>query len=147
MIEPEIREHFLKLPLAVRGAQDFLLGELDDHLIRFLLQRIPHRGLIFVWSAVLLSFPARLDLRQFELLGDFPRAHRERPQIPEPRGSRRIRDPLGVKLLGDVPLETHGANALGVARPGAECDPVEDVKNRPVVVRERGAARSRRRDG
>ena len=40
VIEPEIDEHFLQLSLAVDRAEQLLLGELDDRLVRAL----PHLG-------------------------------------------------------------------------------------------------------
>ena len=40
VVEPEIRQHFLKLPFAIRSAHDLLHGELDQRLVGSLLVRV-----------------------------------------------------------------------------------------------------------
>ncbi len=67
VVEPEIGEHFLQLPLAVDRAKHLLFAELDDDAVGFLLHRLlGGRRRI----AVRLLFLARLDCGAFEFVGE-----------------------------------------------------------------------------
>ena len=144
MVEPEIGQHFLELPLAVDRADQLLLGELHHHLIGAL----PHlRGGAGRWhrlvlfagpSRLLPAFPAHLQLRDLELFRDLTRAHADRGQAGKPRGDGAVRDPLRLQLLLDVALQTDFPDGCHVAGARTEAHPVEDVDDGFVVGGKRG---------
>src|SRR5437762_2517845 len=129
MVEPEIGEHFLELPLGVDRAQELLLAELDDDEVAALLDRIGHFRLAgrHVVFRVLLARAPRLDLRALDLLGDLSRAHLHGLEPGEPRGHAVVRNPFGAQLLVDVPLDADRADALDVAQARAKTNTAEDV--------------------
>ena len=80
VVEPEIDEHLLQLPLAVRRAQQLLLGQLDHDLIGA--PPILWTGLGLVVRGGLLPRASRPKLRDLELLGNLAR---RQAQGSEPR--------------------------------------------------------------
>src|SRR5437762_10615697 len=129
MVEPEIGEHFLQLPVGVHRAQELVLAELDDDEVAALLDRIGHFRLArrHVVFRVLLARAPRLDLRALDLLGDLLRAHLHGLEPGEPRGHAAVRNPFGAQLLVDVPLDADRADALDVAQARAKTNTAEDV--------------------
>ena len=137
VIEPEIRQHFLQLTLAVNRADDFLLAELDDDEVGALLHRVGRsrlRVLFVLRCGILLALFPGLDLRDLVLLGDVARAQRQRRQPCEPRLDVRVVELFRTKLLGDVLLHAERPNPRQIARPWPEADAVEHVENQPVIV-------------
>ena len=124
MVEPEVREHFLQLPLAVDGAQHFLLTQFLDDAPRPLLNGA-HLGSRL--AVGLLPVAPRFDRRPFVHLLDLARAQGDGGQVLQPLGHRRVRDPLGVQLLVDVLLQSKRSNPLHVAGTRPERDTVEHV--------------------
>ena len=91
VVEPEVGEHFLQLPLAVDGAQQLLLAELDDHGVGLLLHGIRRCRRRSDWPRVAaaggLLLPAiapRFQQRPLELLGDLAASSAERREAGEP---------------------------------------------------------------
>jgi hypothetical protein len=135
MVEPEIGQHFLELPLAICRAQNLLLAELDHDQIGLLLHGIGRlrRCRVGVFG-VLLTVAPRLEHRQLELLGNFARAHADRGQAGQPRLHRRVRKALGMELLVDISLYPHRPDLSDIPEARAEPDAVQDVDNRLVVI-------------
>ena len=122
VVEPEVGQHFLELPLAVDRAQHLLLGSSTHHAVGALLHRVRRRLAVRSARSSPLARPAssaaaRLELRDLVLLRDLPRAQAERRQPGEPRGHRRVGDPLRVELLVDValrgPVAGHASTSPG----------------------------------
>ena len=143
MVEPEIGEDFLELPLAVHRTQDLGLGELDDERVRRLPERVADRRvrrLGFCSAGLPLALPPRFDRRQLDAFGDLPGAHPDCRQPREALGHRPIGDALGVKLVVDEALEPGCTNLLDVAGTRPVSDAIQDVDDGLV-------ARGRRRGG
>ena len=140
VVEPEIGEHFLELPLAVHGAEHLLLPQLDDHAVRLLLLALSELRALYRVER-LLPLPPRLDLRHLVRLRDLSRAHRQRPQPGQAGRDRAVRNALRMELLIDVAPDAHRADSRDVARPRTKADAVQDMADRPVVAWNRRCAR------
>jgi hypothetical protein len=116
VVEPEIDEHLLQLPLAVHRAQQFLGCERDDLLAR--------------------------ELAQLLLIG----AVRRRAELRQHRFGCAVVNARGMQLLVEPSLHPHHANAFGVARPRAEGESIQNVGEGGVVggarIRDPGAGGS-----
>ena len=134
MIEPEIGQHFLQLPLAVDRAQQLLLAQLDDDAVGFLLHRLFFGGRRAV---VRFLFLARLDCRPFEFVGELARAHANRPQARETATHAAVGNAIGPQLFVDIALDAGGHDAFDVPRPWPEADAVEHVLDRARIGRRR----------
>ena len=97
VVEPEIDEDFLQLPLAVHRTQQLLFGE-RLHLAT------GEAAQLFLVRAV----GRRVELREHRLRG-------------------LVVDARWMQLLVEPPVEAHRAHAIHVPGPGAECQTVERV--------------------
>src|SRR6266850_5035277 len=136
MVEPEIGEQLLELALAVVGAQQLLLRELDDDAVGFTLDGI--RRLLIRRSRLAglrVRFPlaARLDLRPLVVVEDLPRAEADGREAGQPPRHRGVRNPLRVKLLVEIARDAHRPNCIDIAGPRTPTGPVQEVRNGLVV--------------
>src|SRR6185436_39301 len=139
MVEPEIRENFLQLPVAVDRAKHFLLAELDDDTVGLLLNlhlrriRLLSRRVDIRAGSVLLPVAPGFEQRPLELLGDLFRAQVDGREAGETPLDFRIADAGGMKLLVDVALEADLPDAFDVSGTRTKADSVEHRDDRLVV--------------
>jgi hypothetical protein len=146
VVEPEVREDFLKLALAVDRTQELLFGQLQDELIRALHFRYGRRLPVFFCPFLRLHTPfaTRPQDGNFEALRDVVSAQTKRGQAFKPTGYLLVCDEFGSKLLLDVALEPDFPDSCDVAFAWSERNPVQDVRDGPVVIRKRGCGRGGR---
>src|SRR5208282_6026919 len=131
MVEPERGHHFLQLPRPFDRTQQPRLDRLAHHdslLDSRVFGRVLYRTLVA--AALALGVPARLHDRPLIFGEQRERRHVDRAIFVYPLGQiagNRYR--LGMQLLVDVAFRPHRADALEVARPRTEPEPVQDVQN------------------
>ena len=142
VVEPEVDHHFVELAIAVGGAQEFLIGELGQHFALAALQlhflgraRLAVAGRLGAACRAggLLRLLPRALRRQVIVLGELPRALPQRIEAGEALRHRRVGDALGLQLLVDECRQPDLPDVFEIPRARSEADPVEDVKDRPIV--------------
>ncbi len=142
VVEPEVGQDLLQLPLAVGGAQHLLRAELDHGPVGLLLHGIRHSrrlglrlGLVGCRS---LPLSPGLHRRLRELLRDLSRAEPKCDQTRQTSLNGAVRDPFRTELLVDVRLQSSRPDLLDIARPRAKADAVQDVNDGFVIIRDGG---------
>ena len=146
VVEPEVDEDFLELARGVDGTQHLLLAELveDDASLLTQLAHAGALGRIPVVAAgdrsghgrggrVLAVVPALAQQRRVIALGDGRRIEGQRLEWCESRPHGGVRQPLGVELLIDVPLQSERPHMGDIFGTAAEAHTIEDVDDRQVV--------------
>ena len=138
MVEPEVDEHFLQLVLRSGRSNQFLRGELDDHLPLW----TDILGACGAFHAGLRSADRHLTgtrrlHRRLRRASTFLRAQVDfgqgawrqcqRRQRGEPRLESRVRHPLRMQLRLQPGVESNGLQALDGGRRGAEGDAIRDM--------------------
>ncbi len=122
VVEPEVDEHFLELPLAIDRARDLLRSQRLD----LLAAELPGAALRF--HALLFRQVAR---------GHAPEVVRAIGERHEPRREARVVDGRGVQLLIDPARKPHALDVLDLARARAEGETVEGMFNGIAVAGDR----------
>ena len=143
VVEPEVGQDFLQLPLAVDGAQQLLRAELDHGAVGLLLHGIRHPrrlglrlGLVGCRSLPLSPWPRIAGCANCSEISRELRPSVTRPARRSLNGA--VRDPFGMELLVDVRLQSSRPDLLDIARPRAEADAVQDVNDGFVIIRDGG---------
>ena len=155
VVEPEIDQYFLQLPLAVDGPQQLLGNQfLEEDLLlpksrptfgRSFTRRLGARRRLRLTAALLAQLQERLQI----LLRNLLRRHAQGRHACQPGVDGAIGDAAGLKLLVDPRRQANPAHAVDIARARPEPEAVEGVHDRRFVGqrRHRPAARQRALSG
>jgi hypothetical protein len=156
VVQPEVGDHLLQLPLAHDCAPDARRLQLAEEPVRLAAAARSSTGVARArgrrrGARVRAAFrgggearhrrPPREQLPRRRVRREHGRARRlERREAADERLGARVRDALGVQLLVDPPVDSGRPHPLRIARPGAEGEARERVPHLHVAVSSRAAA-------
>ena len=138
VVEPEVGQHFVQLPLAVDGPNDLRVGQFDErqvgaHPLGAIRRWRRSAGIGRCIAALRLAGATRLECGNRKLLGDVARRQLQGLEPVESPLQTPVFERVRMELLLDEALDAHALHPFDVAGAGTIRDAVQYVQRRAGV--------------